>query len=65
MCHVSGRLTPKMDAVKREKQQRLVIQAVTFLGWWVHATFWKGWKRDLQGSGMKRARLELPGGQFG
>ena len=39
----------------------LVIQFVTFLGWWISVTLSNGWNRDLQRSGMKRSRLESPG----
>ena len=33
----------------------LAILLATFLGWWVHVTFWKGCKRDLQRLGIKRS----------
>ena len=48
---------------REKKHICLVIQAVTFLGWWF-VTLLRGCKRDLQRSGMKRSRIESPGAYF-
>ena len=44
------------------KDMCLVIQFVTFLGWWVHVTLCKGFLVTSNDRGMKRSRLESPCG---